>query len=170
MHHLGLDELRYVHTCADRTQAENWLQHKSLYAFTHTRSRGGGGEDAKSVPQQMGPTPNFPRPLRNRALQTIFVLKKWQIHPRPLRVYVNIPVVTERECQNPPVSAPPVSAPPIYERSFNRVHPKLRLSHNALLFCMMKLQVLCGILPKSEQILPLRFFHNFDYLRKRSIS
>ena len=89
-----------------RTRAENWLQQKSLHAFTHARSRSGGGAGAKSAPQEMGPTPNFPRPLRNRALQTIIVLKKWQIRPRPLRVCVNIPVVAERECQNPPVSAP----------------------------------------------------------------
>ena len=54
----------------------------------------------------MGPTPNLPRPLRNRALQTIIVLKKWQIRPRPLRVCVNIPAVAEREYQNPPASAP----------------------------------------------------------------
>ena len=66
----------------------------------------GRGAGAKTAPQEMGPTPNFPRPLRNRALQIIFVLKKWQIRPRPLRVCVNIPAVAERECQNPPVSAP----------------------------------------------------------------
>ena len=48
----------------------------------------------------------LPRPLRNRALQTIIVLKKWQIRPRPLRVCVNIPAVAEREYQNPPASAP----------------------------------------------------------------
>ena len=54
----------------------------------------------------MGPTPNLPRPLRNRALQTIIVLKKWQIRPRPLRVCVNILAVAERECQNPPAPAP----------------------------------------------------------------
>ena len=69
-------------------RTENWLQHKLLHAFTHTRSRSGGGAGAKSAPQQMGPTPNFPRPLRNRAPQTIFVHKKWQIHPRPFRVYM----------------------------------------------------------------------------------
>ena len=66
----------------------------------------GRGAGAKSAPQEMGPTPNLPRPLRNRALQTIIVLKKWQIRPRPLRVCVNIPAVAERECQNPPASAP----------------------------------------------------------------
>ena len=74
--------LRYVHTCAGgrgRKRAENWLQHKSLHVFKHARSRSGGGAGAKSAPQEMGPTPNLPRPLRNRALQTIFVLKKWQI-------------------------------------------------------------------------------------------
>ena len=49
---------------------------------------------------------NFPRPLRNRALQAIIVLKKWQIRPRLLRVCVNIPAVAERGCQNMPVSAP----------------------------------------------------------------
>ena len=38
----------------------------------------------------------------NRALQTIIVLKKWQIRPRPLRVCVNILAAAERECQNPP--------------------------------------------------------------------
>ena len=54
----------------------------------------------------MGPTPNLPRPLRNRALQTIIVLKKWQIRPRPLCVCVNIPAVAKREYQNPPASAP----------------------------------------------------------------
>ena len=74
--------------------------------FTHVRSRSGGGAGAKSTPQEMGPTPNLPRPLRNRALQTIIVLKKWQIRPRPLRVYINIPAVAQRECQNPPASAP----------------------------------------------------------------
>ena len=88
-----------------RRRAENWLQHKSLHAFTHTRSWSGGGARAKSVPQQMGPTPNFPRPLRNRMPQTIFVLKKWQTHLRRFRVCVNIPAVAQRECQNPPVSA-----------------------------------------------------------------
>ena len=71
-----------------RRRAENWLEQKSLHAFTHTRSRSGGGAGAKSAPQQMGPTPNFPCPLRNRALQTIFVLKKWQIRPSPHRVYM----------------------------------------------------------------------------------
>ena len=91
--------------------------------FTHARSGGGRKvgfntnhymrshmhghrAEVKSTPQQMGPTPNFPCPLLNRALQTIFVLKKWQIRPRPLRVYVNIPAVAELRCQNPPVSAP----------------------------------------------------------------
>ena len=55
----------------------------------------------------MGPTPNLPRPLRNRVLQTIIVLKKWQIRPPgPLRVCVNIPAVAEWEYQNPPASAP----------------------------------------------------------------
>ena len=122
---------RYVHTCAGgrgRRRAENWLQHKSLHMFTHGRSRSRGGAGAKSAPQEMGPTPNLPCPLRNRALQTIIVLKKWQIRPRPLRVrsasaprplrvrsasaprplyvYVNIITVAERECQNPPASAP----------------------------------------------------------------
>ena len=72
--------------------------------FSYTRSRSGCGSGAKSAPQQVGPTPNFPRSLWNRAPQTIFVLKKWQIRPRPLCVYVNIPAVAE--CQNPPASAP----------------------------------------------------------------
>ena len=96
---------RYIHTWAERTQAENWLQHKSLHVFTHVRSRSGGGVGAKSAHQQMGPTPNFPRPLRNHALQTICGLKKWQIRSHPLRICVNIPTVAERECQNRPVSA-----------------------------------------------------------------
>ena len=68
------------------------------------RSRSGGGAGAKSALQQMGPTANFPRPLQNRALQTIIVLKKWQIRLRPPRICVNIPVVAEREYQNPCVS------------------------------------------------------------------
>ena len=58
------------------------------YMRSHIRGRGAGA-GAKSAPQQIGPTSNFPRPLRNRALQTIFVLK--QIRPRPLRICVNIP-------------------------------------------------------------------------------
>ena len=66
----------------------------------------GRGAVAKTAPQEMGPTPNLPRLLRNRALQTIIVLKKWQIRPRPLRVCVNIPAVAEREFKNPPASAP----------------------------------------------------------------
>ena len=103
---LGLNELRYIYTCAKQMRAENWLQHKSLHAFTHTRLRSGGGVGTKSAPQQMGPTSNFPHPLRNHMLQTIFVLNKWQICPRPLRVCVNIHAVAARECQNPPVSAP----------------------------------------------------------------
>ena len=61
------------------------------YMRSHMRGRGAGA-GAKSAPQQIGPTPNFPRPLRNHELQTIFVLK--QIRPRPLRICVNIPVVT----------------------------------------------------------------------------
>ena len=60
----------------------------------------GRGAEAKSAPQEMGPTPNLPRPLRNRTLQTIIGLKKWQM--RPLGVCVNIPAVAQRECQNPP--------------------------------------------------------------------
>ena len=39
------------------------------YMSSHIRGRGAG---AKSAPQQMSPTPNFPRPLQNRPLQTIF--------------------------------------------------------------------------------------------------
>ena len=81
-------------------QAENWVQHKSLHTFTHTRSRSGGGAGPKSAPQQMGPTPNFLRPLRNRALQTICVLNKWQICTR-LRS---------------------ATAPRICERSFIQIH------------------------------------------------
>ena len=61
---------------------------------------------SKNHSAKMGPTPNLPRPLRNRALQTIIVLKKWQIRPRPLRVCVNIPTVAEQEYQNLPASAP----------------------------------------------------------------
>ena len=55
---------------------------------------------------QMGPTSNFPLLFRNRALQTTFVLKKWQIRPHPLCVCVNMPTVAEWECQNLPVSDP----------------------------------------------------------------
>ena len=73
------------------------------YMRSHMR---GGGAGAKSALQQMGPTPNSPRPLRNHTLQSIFVLKKWQIHLRPLRICVNIPLVGERKCQNLTVSAP----------------------------------------------------------------
>ena len=103
---LNCQHVTSARSARGRRRAENCLQHNSLHVCTHTRSRSGGGAGAKSAPQQMGPSPNFPRPLRNRALQTIFVLKKWQIRPRPLRVCVNIPAVAERECQIPSVSAP----------------------------------------------------------------
>ena len=81
----NIKQLRYVHTCVEQRRAANWLQHKSLHAFTHTWSQSGGGAGAKSTPLQMGPTPNFPHQLQNRALQNIFVLKKLHIRPRPLR-------------------------------------------------------------------------------------
>ena len=52
-------------------------------------------------------------PLRNRRVQfsvsaskPLFVLKKWQIRLRLLRVCMNIPVVAGPECQNLPASAP----------------------------------------------------------------
>ena len=35
----------------ERRRAENWLQHKSLHAFTHTQSRSGDGAGAKPAPQ-----------------------------------------------------------------------------------------------------------------------
>ena len=109
-----------------RSQAENLLKHKSLHVFPHSRSQSWGGVGGKSAPQQMGPTPNFPRPLQNCALPTILVLKKWQIHPCLHRVCVNIPAVAERECQNLPVSAP---QPRMCERSF-------RWSRDHLIFNM----------------------------------
>ena len=89
--------------------------------FTHARSRGGWkigfntnhyvrshicgrGVSAKSAPQEMGPTRNFPCPFQNRLLRTIFFLRKWQIRSRLLRVCLNIHAVAERECQNLPLS------------------------------------------------------------------
>ena len=72
------------------------------YMRSHIRGRGAEAEREQN-------------PLRNKwvrhifrvrfetAPQSIVVLKKWQIRPRPLRVCVNIPAVAERECQNPPV-------------------------------------------------------------------
>ena len=97
----------FTHARSERGRmwAENWLQHKSLNAFTHTRSQSGGGAGAKSAPQEMGPTLNYPHPLQNRVLQTIFVFRKWQIRLLPLRICMHINAVAERECQNPPVSA-----------------------------------------------------------------
>ena len=89
---LAAPTFRYVHTCAGgrgRRRAEAGGKLASTQIITcvreHMRGRGAG---AKSAPQKMGPTPNLPRPLRNRALQTIIFLKKWQVRPRPLRVYV----------------------------------------------------------------------------------
>ena len=38
-------------------------------------------------------------------------------------------------------------------------HPKRELYQNELIFCMMKLQVLCDIVPKIQEFLPSRFFH-----------
>ena len=83
------------------------LYNTNHYMRSHMRGRGAvAGRGGKTAPQEMGPTPNLPCLLRNCALQTIIVLKKWQIRPRPLRVCVNIPAVAEREFQNPPASAP----------------------------------------------------------------
>ena len=62
---------------------------------------------------------------------------------------------------------------------FKVSHPKRRLYQNELIFCMIKLQVLCGIVPKIQEFLPSQFylqgyemmhFHNFVHLRKRCIS
>ena len=65
---------RYVHTCAVRTRAGagGKLASTQIIACVHTyavteRRRSG----SKIRPQQKGPTPNFPRPPRNHALQTI---------------------------------------------------------------------------------------------------
>ena len=97
-------------------------------SYIHTRGRGAEA-GAKSAPQEMGPTPNLPRPLRNCALQTIIVLRvrsasaprplrvRSASAPRPLRVRsASAPrmceqtrgsgATAERECQNPPASAP----------------------------------------------------------------
>ena len=81
----------YVHTFAGGGGRKIGFN-TNHYMRSHMRGRGAG---AKSAPQEMGPTPNFPRLFRNCALQTIIVLKKWQIRPRPLRVCVNIPAVAE---------------------------------------------------------------------------
>ena len=59
-------------------------------------------------------------------------------------------------------------------------HPKLKL-WNELISCIMKLKVLCGILPQFQEFSPFYFFlfhqgdekvsfHNFDHLRKRFVS
>ena len=77
-------DLRYVHACAERTRAENWLQHKSLHAFTHAWSQSG----SKNRSATNGSNTHFPRPLWNRALQTICVLKKWQIHSAYVWTYL----------------------------------------------------------------------------------
>ena len=80
---------------------ENWLQHKSLHVFTHTRLRSRDGVGEKSTPQEMAPTPNFLRPLWNRVPQSYFCPHR---HGRsaqgPLpsnHVFVNMPVVAELE-------------------------------------------------------------------------
>ena len=46
-------------------QPENWLQYKSLHAFTLCGHRVRDGVGAKSAPQWMGLTPNFPCLLSN---------------------------------------------------------------------------------------------------------
>ena len=93
----------------ERTRAEagGKLASTQIITCVHTyavteRRRG----ESKIRPATNGPNTHFSRPLRNRSLQTIFVLKKWPTRPRPHRVCVNIPAVAQRECQNPPVSAP----------------------------------------------------------------
>ena len=82
-----------------------YLALTQIITCVHTYAvTGGGGAGAKSTLQQMGPTPNFPRLLRNSMLQTISLLNKCPISPRLLCVYVSIPAVAEQECQNLPVS------------------------------------------------------------------
>ena len=53
-------------------RVENWLQHKSLHVFTYIPSLSGDRAGAKSSPQEMGTTPNFPHLLRNHAPQSYF--------------------------------------------------------------------------------------------------
>ena len=55
-------------------------------------------------------------------------------------------------------------------------HPKRTFCQNELIFCMMKLQVLCGIVSNIQEFLPSHFFTrvskmvSFDHFRKRCIS
>ena len=77
------------------------------YMCSHMRGRGAEAErEQNPLRKKWVQHPICRVHFKNRALQTIIVLKKWQIRPRPLRVCVNIPVVAERECQNSPASAP----------------------------------------------------------------
>ena len=41
-------------------------------------------------------------------------------------------------------------------------HPKLNLYHNELIFCVMHLQLSCGLVLKVREFLPSRFFHESD--------
>ena len=62
---------------------KNWLQQKSSHVFTQMLSRSVDGTGAKSALQQMGPTPNFPRPLRNRTPKNLLLPSHtWQICSR----------------------------------------------------------------------------------------
>ena len=98
----GCSHLRYIHTCTERMRAGAGGKLASTQNITcvHTYAVAEwrwSGSKIRSATN--GSNTQFF--LRNRMLQTIFVLKKWQIRPRPLRVCVNIPAVAERECQNP---------------------------------------------------------------------
>ena len=104
---------------------KHWPRLKTEGTFTHAQS-GSGRKIGFNINHHMrshirgrgAEAEREQNPLRNKwvqhpifrvhfetVLQTIFVLKKWQIRPRPLRVCVNTPALAERECQNPPVSA-----------------------------------------------------------------
>ena len=74
----------------------------------HIRSRGAEAEQEQN-PLCKNPTPNFPCPLRNQAPQSYFCPHRHgrsaQVTLPSNRVCVNMPAVTERGYQNPPIPA-----------------------------------------------------------------
>ena len=106
---LTVTMLKVRSQCAERTWAGagGKLASTQIITCVHTcavaelRRSGGKIHSATN-----GSNTQFSTSASKRALQTIFVLKKWQIHLRPLLVCLNIPVLAERECQNPAVCPP----------------------------------------------------------------
>ena len=96
----------FTHARSRRRQrrVENWLQHKSLHAFTQTQSWSGSKirSAINGFNTQFSASPSKLRTPNHLCPQQM------PDPPHPLCIYVNITVVAEQECQNRPITALPM--------------------------------------------------------------